>query len=250
MSTSKTSGGRVKAVLLCAGLGSRLRPLTDTMPKCLVPVGGRPLMDYWFDNLNEAGIEDVVVNTHWLPEVVEEYLAARGDLLPRVKTLFEAELLGSGGTLAECADWASDADIVVSLYGDLLVTQKISSVVAFHRTHEFPFTLSVAHADEPWRRGIATVGEGDIVTDFVEKPPNPTSDLAAAGMYAMSPDVLMEMVALRDELGLPLDLGTHVIPRLVNRMKAYYAEGVIHDIGTFEAYAEAQELAKRLGMNR
>ena len=240
-----TSPGRIKAVLLCAGLGSRLRPITDSTPKCLVPVAGRPLMDYWFDNLNEAGIEEVIVNTHWLPEVVEEYLESRRGLMPHITTLFEPVLLGSAGTLAACAEWASDADLVVSLYGDLLVSQKISSIIDFHRSHEYPFTLSVSHADEPWRRGIATVDDSGLVTGFIEKPSNPTSDLAAAGMYVMSPEILQEMVQLRDERGLPLDLGGDVIPRLINRMKAYYAEGEILDIGTLEAYSEAQDFARR-----
>ena len=244
------SAGRVQAVLLCAGIGSRLRPITDSVPKCLVPVAGRPLMDYWFDNLNDAGIKDVIVNTHWLPEVVEEYLASRKDLLPHVETLYEPELLGSGGTLAACADWAADADLVVSLYGDLLVTQKISAVVDFHRSHDYPFTLSVAHADEPWRRGIATVNDDGIVTEFIEKPEKPVSDLAGVGMYAMTPSILQEMVSIRGELGLPFDLGGDVIPRLVNRMKAYFAEGEILDIGTMEAYMEAQDFALSRGIAR
>ena len=245
-----TSPGRVKAVLLCAGLGSRLRPITDTTPKCLVPVAGRPLMDYWFDNLNDAGIEDVIINTHWLPEVVEQYLDSRKGLLPRIQTLHEPVLLGSAGTLAACAEWAADAELVVSIYGDLLVSQKISSILDFHRAHSYPFTLSVSHADEPWRRGIATVDEEGIVTDFVEKPANPTSDLAAAGMYVMTPEILKEMAEIRDQHGLPLDLGGDVIPLLTNRMKAYFAEGEILDIGTLEAYSEAQDFARREGLVR
>ena len=207
-------------------------------------------MDYWFDNLNEAGIEDVVVNLHWLPEVVKAYLEDRKGSLPRVETIYEPELLGSGGTLAACQEWAADADIVVSIYGDLLVSQKISSVVSFHQTHNCPFTLTVARADEPWRRGIATVDDDGIVTSFVEKPPNPKSDLAASGIYAMDRDILKEIVGLGVELGRPFDLGGDVIPRLVNRMKAYYADGEILDIGTLKAYAEADEFALRLGISR
>ena len=237
---------RVKAVLLSAGLGSRLRPYTDTVPKCLLPLDGKPLMDYWFDNLNAAGIEDVVVNTHWLADVVREYLASRAHLMPRVEILHEPELLGSAGTLAQCAEWASDSDTVVSLYGDLLAVQKVSDLLSFHSSHDYPFTLTVAHADEPWRRGIATVNDDGVVTEFIEKPTHPTSDLAGAGMYAMSPAVLYEMVELRDRLGLPLDLGKDVIPRLANRMKAYYATGEILDIGTPEAYEEAQVLTRKL----
>jgi mannose-1-phosphate guanylyltransferase len=233
---------RIKAVLLSAGFGTRLRPMTDTIPTCLLPIRGKPLMQYWFDNLRQAGVEEVVVNTHWLADVVEEFIGVGADRDPKVKLLHEPTLLGSAGTLAELADWASDADIVVSLYGDLLVTQKISDVVDFHLSHDFPFTLTVAEADEPWRRGIATVDGQDIVTEFIEKPKNPVSNLAGAGMYAMSPSVLREAVMLREKKGLPLDLGADLIPLLAGRMKAYRANGIILDIGTMAAYQEAQDL--------
>ncbi len=205
-------------------------------------------MDYWLDNLTEAGISEVLVNTHWLHEVVEDYVSGRSGKLPKVDLLFEPELLGSGGTLAACAEWASDADVIVSIYGDLLVSQKVSSVLDFHATHNFPFTLTVAHQDEPWRRGIATVADDGTVTSFIEKPAHPQSDLAAAGIYAMDPVILRQIGEIQSELGLPFDLGRDVIPRLVGQMKAYYAEGEILDIGTLEAYSGAQEFAKRIGL--
>jgi mannose-1-phosphate guanylyltransferase len=202
-------------------------------------------MDYWFDNLVEAGVEEVLVNTHWLPEVVGDYLSKRSHLSPSVQVLHEPVLLGSAGTLAACAEWASNADVVLSLYGDLLTSQSLSKIVDFHLSHDFPFTLSVSHQDEPWRRGIATVNDQGVVTGFIEKPKNPESDLAAAGMYAMAPDILVEAATLRDEIGLPLDLGGDLIPRLAGRMKAYYADGVIIDIGTHEAYREAELYAQQ-----
>lgn len=88
----------MKAVLLAAGLGTRLRPLTDHTPKCLVDIRGQVLLDIWLDALAAAGVDEVLVNLHHLPEQVEAHLARRGGG-PLVRTVFEPVLLGSAGTL-------------------------------------------------------------------------------------------------------------------------------------------------------
>src|SRR6185369_5050861 len=91
----------MKALILAAGLGTRLRPLTNTIPKCLVPIGGKPLLEYHLDSLSKHGIKDVLINTHYLPEQVEEYIAAyrKNHSHISITTCFEKELLGSAGTL-------------------------------------------------------------------------------------------------------------------------------------------------------
>ena len=86
----------MKAFLLAAGLGSRLRPLTDSIPKCMVPIGGRPLLDIWLDAFDRAGVSEVMVNLHHLPGVVRRHLADRTGP-PVVRTFFEPRLLGSAG---------------------------------------------------------------------------------------------------------------------------------------------------------
>ena len=88
----------MKAFLLAAGVGSRLRPITDTIPKCMVPIDGQPLLDIWLDAFDRAGVDEVLVNLHHLPDVVRRHLAARTGP-PAVRTFFEPELLGSAGTL-------------------------------------------------------------------------------------------------------------------------------------------------------
>ena len=89
----------MKAFLLAAGVGSRLRPITDTIPKCMVAIDGQPLLDIWLDAFDRAGVDEVLVNLHHLPDVVRRHLAARTGP-PAVRTVIEPELLGSAGTLA------------------------------------------------------------------------------------------------------------------------------------------------------
>ena len=95
----------MKAFLLAAGIGSRLRPITDTTPKCMVPIGGRPLLDIWLDAFGEAGIDEVLVNLHHLPHAVTEHLAFRTGIAQGPRRVFEPELLGSAGTLVANRDW-------------------------------------------------------------------------------------------------------------------------------------------------
>jgi mannose-1-phosphate guanylyltransferase len=106
----------VKAFLLAAGLGTRLRPITDTVPKCMLAIDGRPLLDIWLDEFDRAGVEEVLVNLHYLPDVVRRHLATRTGT-PAVRTFFEPELLGSAGTLAANRDWVAGEDMFLACNG-------------------------------------------------------------------------------------------------------------------------------------
>src|SRR5687767_4417606 len=110
-----------KSLLLAGGLGTRLRPLTDTTPKCLVPIRGRPLLDYWFDAFVRAGIADVLINTHHLPDQVRAYIGqknASGQF--RVAEAYEPTLLGSAGTHHANRDWIKTGDTALIVYADNL----------------------------------------------------------------------------------------------------------------------------------
>src|SRR5271169_3611170 len=100
----------VKAFLLAAGVGSRLRPITDAIPKCMVVIDDRPLLDVWLDAFDRAGIDEVLVNLHHLPDVVRHHIAAR-PRPPVVRTFFEPELLGSAGTLAANRHWVDGEEM-------------------------------------------------------------------------------------------------------------------------------------------
>lgn len=94
----------VRALLLAAGLGIRLRPLTDEWPKCLMPIGKRPLLEYWLQTLLTAGIQDVLVNTHFHADQVNAFLA-REQFATWVKSVHERQLLGTAGTLHANVDF-------------------------------------------------------------------------------------------------------------------------------------------------
>ena len=142
--------GEVQAILLAAGLGTRLRPLTDTIPKCLVPIAGRPLLDFWIDQLANAGVREARVNTHAHAEQVRAYIdwvKAGGRL--RLVESHEAELLGSAGTIAANADLADGAEVVIIVYADNFSDVDLRRMLAFHRAHDDPFTMLLFRAPIP-----------------------------------------------------------------------------------------------------
>jgi len=240
----------MKAFLLSAGLGTRLRPLTNETPKCLLPIGGRPLLEIWLELLGLYGVSEALVNTHWYADKVERFLSADyadyTDQInnekrpkPNIKLFYEEELLGSGGTQLANREWVADGQPFFILYGDNLTNVDLGKMYEFHLGHGLPFTLGVFRADEPKRCGIAEVDGDGVVTGFVEKPEEPRSDLAAAGIYVA--DQRMFDFFLEGAEGMrPLDLGFDVIPRLVGHMKAYFIEEFLMDIGTVGAYEKAQ----------
>jgi mannose-1-phosphate guanylyltransferase len=223
------------AVLLAAGLGTRLRPLTDTTPKCLVKVAGRTLLDIWLDALAAAAVTEVLVNTHHLPEQVEDHLARRGGVLPRVRTVHEPQLLGSAGTLMANRQLLERDEVFLAINADNLTDFDVRTLVDAHRTGGTAATITVFRSTTPTRCGIVEVSDG-LVVGFEEKPARPRSNLANAGMYAFHPEVLGLV-----EGSPPLDIGYDLLPKLVGRARAVSLGGAYFiDIGTPEALGRAQ----------
>jgi mannose-1-phosphate guanylyltransferase len=225
----------VKAFLLAAGVGSRLRPITDTIPKCMVPIGGQPLLDIWLDAFGRAGVDQVLVNLHHLPDVVRHHLDARTGA-PAVRIFFEPELLGSAGTLAANRAWVDGEEMFLACYADNLTDFDLRSLVQSHREHGAMATWTVFHSERPSAGGVVELDAVGTVIGFTEKPSEPVSDLVNAGMYAFHPGVL-------DEIGgpPPCDIGYDLLPRLVGRARAVPVEGYFRDVGTIGAYERARQ---------
>jgi mannose-1-phosphate guanylyltransferase len=224
----------VKAVLLAAGLGTRLRPLTEHTPKCLVEVGGRALLDIWLDALDDLGVEEVLVNTHHLHDRVAAHLADR-TVGPHVHIVHEPRLLGSAGTLRQNQWFVDGEDMFLALNADNLTDFDLRELVDAHRRGGRLATLAVFESPRPRECGIVQVRDG-LVVGFEEKPARPRGSLANAGMYAFAPGVLDLVVAPA-----PVDIGHDLLPLLVGRAGVVeLGEARLVDIGTPEALARAR----------
>ena len=218
----------MKAVLLAAGLGTRMGEITRRTPKCLLPVAGRPLLGRWFEQLARAGVVEVLVNTHHLPAQVRDYVAAEPPPLP-VRLVHEPSLLGSAGTLAENRAWLAGEPGFLVVYADNASTVDLRELIGEHA--DAAATLGLFRVPDPERRGVVEVDAAGTVTGFVEKPARPRSNLAWAGLLVGTPALLDAIPSER-----PCDLGHHVLPRLVGRMRGVAVRGYHADVGTPEAW--------------
>lgn len=226
----------MKAFLLAAGRGSRLRPITDRTPKCMMEVGGQPLLDIWLDALHLAGVEEVLVNLHHLPDIVSGHVSAR-TAPPQVRLVFEPELLGSAGTLLANREWVQGEELFLALNADNLTDFDLRRLIEFHRHGDELATLAVFRAPDPSRCGVVELDPAGRIVGFKEKPSNPVGDLANAGMYVFHPNVLDIIEALGGAP--PADIGYHLLPLLVGRARALAVDGYFRDIGTPESYRAA-----------
>lgn len=225
----------MKVFLLAAGLGTRLRPLTHHTPKCLVPVRDRALIDYWFDLFDRYGVDEVLINLHHLPGRVRAHFADH-PWRDRVRLVYEPDLLGSAGTVRLHRDFVGDADFLVC-YADNLTDANLSRIWERHLRGDAVLTMGLFHTPFPRECGIAELdGDGRIVA-FAEKPQQPVSDLANAGIYAVSP-ALFDAIPDRT----PVDFGFDVIPNLTGRMAGVEIDGFLMDVGTPERYEAVQKL--------
>ncbi len=225
----------MKAILLAAGLGTRLRPLTEAVPKCLVPIAGRPLLAYWLDLFERHGIDQVLINTHHLPEAVREYVQ-HCDSRVGITLTFEEQLLGSAGTLAANWGFVEGEGAFFIGYADNLTGADLSALCDFHASHDGPLTMGLFEPADPTACGIAELDAAGRVVGFEEKPAQPRSRWANAGLYVAGPS-LADFLPTQ----VPADIGHHLLPRLVGHMRAVPVRGYLRDIGTWGAYERAEE---------
>jgi mannose-1-phosphate guanylyltransferase len=232
----------MRSLLLAAGVGSRLRPLTDTTPKCLVPVHGRPLLDYWLDLVFEGGIERVLLNTHWLASQVRDHVAT-SSWSTRIDLVHEDTLLGTGGTVLANREWLQNRPFLLA-HADNLTDFDVARFIRAHesRTKGHLITMLGFRTDDPNSCGILELDQQNTVRAFHEKVPNPPGNLANGAVYIFEPEVIDAIASL----GKPVvDLSTEVIPKFLGRILCFETDGYHRDIGTRENLQKAHSEFKQ-----
>ena len=227
----------MRALLLAAGFGTRLRPLTDTIPKCLVKIHGKPLLEYWLDLLLPRGIERVLVNTHYLPDAVQNFVT-QSAWRDRITLVHEDVILGTGGTVLRNERFFGKAPFIVA-HADNLSRFDVNAFVARHasRPPGVAITMMTFETDAPQTCGIIEQDSRGVVVAFHEKVANPPGRLANGAVYIFEPAVVDFLRDLGKEI---IDLSTEVIPHFLGRICTFQNTVYHRDIGTLESLAKAE----------
>lgn len=222
-----------KAFLLAAGLGSRLRPLTDETPKCLLPIGGRPLLNIWLEFCEKLGVREVLINTHHLAEKVHEWAGLQRSRV-KIHLFHEETLLGSAGTIGANRAFVNGVTDFYVFYADNLVRTDLAPLDTLHARSGGVLTLGLFRTPRPRECGVVRLDSSGKILSFEEKPANPQSDLAFAGLL-VARNSLFDFIPK----GAFADLGKDVLPALAGRMFGCPLDGYLLDIGTAANYAKA-----------
>jgi phosphoheptose isomerase/dTDP-glucose pyrophosphorylase len=243
---AEQSAQPMRGMILAAGEGTRLLPLTLDKPKPMLPINGRPLLHYTLEWLRAAGIQDVAINVHHQPEAIVEHFGDGSQW--GVKLLYspEDQLWGTAGAVRRLNGFIDNRSLVV-VYGDVLTNLDLRRLMAFHRQQlardpSLGVTLSLQHLPSPIGKGLVELDGTGRVTRFVEKPAahEMFGDLVNAGVMILEPSVIDRIP--RDTF---YDFGQHLLPELLRSDISIYgwiipSQTYLIDIGTPENYAQAQ----------
>ena len=231
----------MKAILLAAGHGTRLRPLTNTIPKCLVPINGQPLLDIWLQNLVNSGVNEILINTHYLAERVYDYIS-KSKFKEFVLLKEEKELLGTAGTLLKNISFL-DNEGGLLIHADNLCLSNLNNFYNSHynRPSECIMTMMTFITENPSNCGVVGIDERGIVKEFYEKIENPPTNIANGAIYFLSKEFLNRLKKMKNLNDFSLD----IIPKFIGKIYTSKSDGVLIDIGTSEAYKKANKIISK-----
>ncbi len=227
----------MRAMILAAGVGSRLDPLTRTVPKPMVPVANRPVLEHLVELLVRHGCSQVVMNTHYLAERIEEYFGTGERFGTRILYSREERLMGTAGGVKRVADEFDGTFVVIG--GDDLTDVNLSEMIDFHHAHRALATIGLSVVDDPSQFGVVLTGPDGAVRRFVEKPGRGEifSNKVNAQVYILEPAVLDLIPG-----GVPYDFGKQLFPAMLRDglpVYGYEMHSYWCDIGSLSQYRQA-----------
>ncbi len=218
----------VKGVVMAGGKGTRLRPITYSIPKPLVPIAGRPCIDYTLDSFYRAGVRNVIITTGYKFESLIEGVIEFKNTDQNILFSVEREPAGTAGSVKMTSKFLEDTFIVGS--GDVLADFDIKELLDFHRKRKSKLTIALTTVEDPSQLGVVDLKDG-IIRKFIEKPPRneAISNLVNAGIYVIEPEVLDHIPA-----GEPYDFARDLFPKLIDSgfdIHGFQASGTWLDAG-------------------
>jgi len=233
----------MKAVILAAGAGTRLRPMTNEVPKAMIPINGKPMLEILLEQLKTINITEVVIIVHYLKDKIIDHFGNGSNFGMNIQYEEQKEMLGTADAVMHAEPHISEDKFILVFCDSLFETDQLKRLLE-HKNADGVFT--VREVKNPSRFGVILT-KGKKVTNFIEKPKELVSNLASFSVFLMPKDIFSACKKipkgpageywLTDAIQLLIDQGT---------IFEYEISKHILDIGTHEQYKEAQELAKKL----
>ncbi len=229
----------LKAVIMAGGFGTRLRPLTSKIPKPMVPIMNKPMIEHIVWLLVRHGIKDIVVLVFYHPNVIRNFLGDGSQFGASIKYVKADSDYGTAGSVRNAYDLLKGSRILV-ISGDVLTDFDLNKAVEYHEAKKSKATLVLTHVPDPLRFGLVITEPDGKIVRFLEKPTwgEVFSDAVNTGIYVIEPDVI-EMIPYREEY----DFSKQLYPKMLKEgipLYGYSADGYWKDVGNLNEYLEAQ----------
>ncbi len=229
----------MRGVILSAGKGTRLGSYTQTKPKVMMEIGGIPVLEHGVLLFKKHGIEDICINLHHCPEVIQDYFQDGQRWGVNIRYHYEKELLGTAAAVKAFAEWMDQGEEIMVLYGDNLTDCDLTAMRCFHKEKKGMLTMAFIEEKDVLKSGIIAFDHDYRVVRMVEKPkPDEVfSHSVNAGILLLEHTVL-DLIP-RDEF---YDFGYHLLPRMIGEGMGVYAypmNGYLISLDTPEYYHRA-----------
>ena len=236
---------KIRALLLSGGYGKRLRPITEKVPKCLIEINGKPMLEHWLTKLEEIECDACLVNTHYLSEKVHNFLKNRKKSRMNIKEIYEEELCGTAGTLIKNSNFFKDCKTLM-IHTDNMTNFDLKQLILANsrRPNNCLVTMLTFKTESPSRSGIVLKDKNNVLVEFMEKIKDPPSNIANAAIYLFDNDFINKLMI---EIPNAKDFSLDVIPKFLNRIYTFHTVDTFIDIGTFANLKKARKVFSSKG---
>mgnify|MGYP005992572513 CR=1 FL=1 len=223
----------MKAILLCAGKGLRLRPYTNNIPKCLMPIKGKPLLEIWLEKLFSAGITNILINAHYLSDQVDNFIN-HSKYKKSITVVYEKKLLGTAGTLSKNISFFDNQDGIF-LHADNYTLDNMKNFIKYHtnRPKDCLISMMTFETNDPLNCGIIKKNKNNVVTKFYEKKKGNYGNEANGAVYILSKEFQKLFL---EKYSQSYDFSSEILSSMENQIVAYKTDKLFIDIGSVDNY--------------
>ncbi|KIM12043.1 MAG: mannose-1-phosphate guanyltransferase [Sulfuricurvum sp. PC08-66] len=230
----------MKAVVMAGGFGTRIQPLTHSLPKPMLPIVNRPMMEHVMMKLRDIGITEFIILLYFKPDIIRDYFKDGSEWGINITYVLPDDDYGTAGAVKLAQSHIGDENFII-ISGDLVTDFDFAAIVAHHQAAQSKLSITLTSVDNPLEFGVVIANDKGRIEKFLEKPSwgEVFSDTINTGIYILEPEIL-DYIPVRENF----DFGKQLFPLLMRQnvpLMAHYAQGYWRDVGNPESYREVYE---------